>query len=225
MKRLVLFVEGDGDKSAVYVLVKRLLNEFDLWGGLHLDEDPYRVGGANGLLKDERKKWLGLLRMAARERDLGGVLLVLDGDVRRVGDEQFCAARVARELAQASTRVGGGSLFSVATVFARQEFESWLIAGIESLAGRPLENGRAGVKAGTQPPEKDLELAPRDAKGWLSKAMESGYNEVRDQVELTKMVKLSLIRERRMRSFKRLEDALLTIVQAIRDDSHVVSPS
>ena len=64
----------------------------------------------------------------------------------------FCAANVARRLAKEATRARGGELFSVATVFACQEYESWLIAGVESLAGRPLKDGRPGVKSGTAPP-------------------------------------------------------------------------
>jgi len=99
-----------------------------------------------------------------------------------------------------------------------------LIAGVESLAGKALKDGRTGVKAGTQPPEQDLESSPRDAKGWLNNAMESGYSEVKDQSLLTEMVDLSLIRNRPMRSFTRLENALSTIVKAIREESHVVSP-
>jgi len=110
-------------------------------------------------------------------------------------------------------------------VFACQEFESWLIAGVESLAGKPLKDGRPGVKAGIAPPDKNLEAAPRDAKRWLRKATVSGYSPARDQAALAKIVDLDLIRNRPMRSFRRLENALSQIVSAIRDESPRTSPS
>lgn len=224
MKRLVLFVEGEGDRLAVPAIVKRLLSEMDAWDCLFLDPSPFVVGEVNRLFRKDCRNWLRWLSAAAKRRDIGAILLVLDGDARKVEGEPFCAATAARKLAQTSTQARGGELFTVATVFACREFESWLIAGVESLAGKPLKDGRAGVKAGTQPPEQDLESSPRDAKGWLSKAMESGYSEVKDQLLLTEMVDLSLIHQRPMRSFTRLLSALSTIVTAIRDESHVVNP-
>jgi len=130
---------------------------------------------------------------------------------------------MARKLTHESTKVGGGTLFSVATVFACQEFESWLIAGIESLAGKSLEDGRRGVEPGTRAPDQNLEATPRNAKEWLRKVMASGYNPTRDQALLTKMVDLQLISQR-MRSFRRLESAISTIVTAVRNESSMVSP-
>ena len=225
MKRLVLFVEGDGDALAVPIIVKRLLTELDAWDCLFLDPAPFVVGEVNRLFKKDYRNWLRWLAPAAKRRDIGAVLLVLDGDIPIVEGEAFCALNVARKLAKTSIQSRGGELFSVATVFACQEFESWLIAGSESLAGKPLKDGRTGVRAGTRPPEQDLESSPRDAKGWLSNAMDSGYSPVKDQSLLTEMVDLSLIRDRPMRSFHRLDSALSTIIKAIRDESHVVSPS
>jgi hypothetical protein len=225
MKRLVLFVEGDGDALGVPVLVKRLLTGLDAWDCLFLDPDPFVVGGVNRLFKDDCRNWLRWLEAAAKRGAIGAVLLVLDGDVRRIRGKPFCAAKVARELARESTGARGGELFSVAAVFACQEYESWLIAGVESLSGRPLKDGRPGVRTGTQPPEQDLESAPRNAKGWLNNVMASGYSPVKDQLLLTEMVDLELIRNRPMRSFRRLDSAIATLVSALRDQSHVVSPS
>ncbi|OHB82361.1 MAG: hypothetical protein A2V98_05905 [Planctomycetes bacterium RBG_16_64_12] len=224
MKRLVLFVEGDGDASAVPVLVRRLLTELNAWDSLFLDLNPFVVGGVNRLFKDDSGNWLRWLGAAAKRGSIGAVLVVLDGDLRRIRGKPFCAANVARELAQQSKRARAGDLFSVATVFACQEYESWLIAGVESLCGKPLKDGRPGVRPGTQPPGQNLELAPRDAKGWLKRVMESGYNPVRDSALLTEIVDFELIRNRPMRSFRRLESALSTIVGALRNQSHVVSP-
>ena len=225
MKRIVLFVEGYGDELAVPVLVERLLTKMKAWDCLYLDPHPFVVGGVNRLLKSDCRNWIHWLGAAAKRGELGAVLLVLDGDIAKVQGEVFCAAEVAKKLAQTATLARGGDPFSVATVFACQEFESWLIAGVESLSGRTLEDGRRGVEAGTQPPDGDLESKPRDAKGWLSKVMASGYNPVKDQAILTRLVDLESIRNRRMRSFRRLENAVSQIVSAIRNESPVTSPS
>jgi hypothetical protein len=47
MKRLVLFVEGEGDVAAAPALISRILNylPLPLQGHLFLDSPPYRVGG------------------------------------------------------------------------------------------------------------------------------------------------------------------------------------
>jgi hypothetical protein len=224
-KRLVLFVEGDGDREAVPVLVKRLLTNLHAWDFLILEPRPYVVGEVNALLKDNCSKWVRLLAAAAKDANVGAILLVLDGDIRKVPGKAFCARDVARTLARESARARGGEQFSVGVVFACQEFESWLIAGVESLAGKRLSDGSPAVRPGVEPPQGDLEQSPRDAKGWLRNVMEAGYNPSRDQSVLTAIVDLGLVRSRSMRSFRRLEHALEQIVTAIRDASPIVSPT
>jgi hypothetical protein len=163
-RRLVLFVEGEGDADAVPLLVKQLLTELQAWAHIALDKDkPFVVGSVGDLTKDNGKKWLRLLRAAQKKSNLGAVLLLLDGDILSVRKEAFCAARFAQRLANWSRMVGGGSLFSVACVFARAEFESWIIACAERIAGKRLADGRDGLEAGTRPPDGDLEIAPRGA--------------------------------------------------------------
>jgi hypothetical protein len=44
MKRIVLFVEGEGEADAVPKLVKRLLSEQNAWDAVSLDENTFRVG-------------------------------------------------------------------------------------------------------------------------------------------------------------------------------------
>ena len=110
-------------------------------------------------------------------------------------------------------------------MFACQEFESWLIAGIESVAGKPFPDGRIRVKRGTKPPDGDLEQNPRAAKEWLREAMVDGYKPTRDQASLTRLIDLQLIRNREMRSFQRLESAVNELATAIREGVHIVSPT
>ena len=224
MRRLIFFVEGQGELDAVPTLVKRLVSGQSNERDILLDENPFRVGSVNRLVKDNFREWKRLLGAALKRRNVGGVLLILDGDVEKVGGKSFCAAEVAKSIAAAAIQVGAGKTFSVAAVFARQEYETWLIAGIASLAGKRLIDGRL-INSSAKAPDVDLEAGPRNAKGWLDDIVEGGYLPTRDQAALTKLVDLDVIRSRKLRSFRRLESAVTTLMQAIRSDSHVVSPS
>src|SRR5262249_42034997 len=204
MKSIVLFAEGEGEAEAVPKLVKRLLTEQNAWGAVSLDPNTFRVGEVSKLVKDGYRESKRMLAASLKRRNVGGVLLVLDGDIRRVAKTEFCAAKVARSLASEAASVGGGVRFSVAVVFARQEYESWLIAGVDSLAGKRLPDGRMIAKH-AKAPVGDLEQNPRDAKGWLNGVIEDGYKPTRDQAALTDLVDLQAVRNRNMRSFRRFE--------------------
>jgi hypothetical protein len=223
MKRIVLFVEGEGEAVALPKLVKRLLTEQNAWDAVTLDENTFRVGEVNGLVKNDYREWKRKLEASLKRRNVGGVLLVLDGDAKKVAGEPFCAAKVARLLADASTSVGGGVRFSVAVVFARQEYESWLIAGIEAVAGKRLADGRL-IARDARAPVGNLEEAPRDAKGWFSGVIDGGYRPTRDQAALTELLDLEAVRTRRLRSFQRLETALVGLVSAVRSEKHTATP-
>ena len=224
MRRLILFVEGEGEADAVPVLVKRLLSEKGGWSGILLDEATFRVGSVDKLVKQDFRNWKRFLGASLKRPNVGGVLLILDGDIETVGGKAFCAAEVAKSLAGAAMEVGAGQTFSVAVVFARQEYETWLIAGVDSLAGRRLPDGRL-IDANARPPAGDLEAGPRDAKGWLRDVVGGGYKPTRDQAALTRLVDLDVIRARNLRSFRRLESALSILIEAIRSDAPIASPS
>jgi hypothetical protein len=224
MRRIILFVEGEGEADAVPTLIKRLLNEKGDWYDILLDESPFRVGLVNKLVKEEFREWKRILGASLKRANVGGVLLILDGDIEKVGGKAFCAATVAKSLAGAAIDVGAGKTFSVAVVFARQEYETWLIAGLASLAGRRLPDGRL-IDPNARPPAGDLEAGPRNAKGWLGNIVEGGYKPTRDQAALTKAVDLELIRARKLRSFRRLESAVSSLLEAIRCNTPIVSPS
>lgn len=226
-KRIVLFVEGEADETAVPVLAARMLKDWGVWEAF-VDDKPFLVGNVADVTKDDGKDWVNYLRRAAKRPNLGAVLLLLDGDIDPVGKgkEPFCAARFAARLAAWSTVVGAGKLFSVACVFARQEIESWFLACLDRLAGQRLPDGRAGVKAGSPCPGGNLEIAPRDAKGALKTVMEHGYKQTRDMALLMRLAAnhLDAIRARPMRDFLRFEHALQEVVEAIRSGRPLVSP-
>lgn len=224
MKQIVLFVEGDGDAKAAPKLVRRVLTDLGGWDAVFLDTNAFVVDGLGSLIKDKYAEWKRLLGASLRRGNVGGVLLILDGDIECLGGEEFCAAESAAALAEAAKTAGGAAIFSVAIVFAIKEYESWLIAGIESLAGRRLPGGRAIAKD-ARPPNENVEQAPRGAKEWLDGVIENGYKPNRDQAALTELVNLDLIRSRNLRSFRRLESALTELVSAIRTNKHIVSPA
>lgn len=232
MKRLVLLGEGDGDLPALVILAKKVLRPLSPWNDLFLDEHPLRLGDLPGLWHQDdrgernRGKWLARLKQAALRPRIGGMLVVLDGDAKRsILKQEFCAMQHARDLIRSARSAGAGTTFSLAIVFARQEFESWLIAGVESLAGKPLKAGLEGILAGTKPPASDLEISPRDAKKWLSDRCAAKYKPVRDQAHLTELVDLELIRQRKLRSFARLECAVAQLVAAIRSNQPIATPT
>jgi hypothetical protein len=213
MSRLVLFVEGDGDVEAAPVLVSRLWAELppELQVGF-VDTKPFRVGSVSNLSGRAAANWTRYLRAARQRKNLGGVLLLLDAEVWE--DDGGCAVECARTLAEAAREAGGGTLFSVAVVFFRKEFESLLIANYPFLPGH-----REGVSL----PE-NVEIAPRGAKGWLKRNLDGGYKESQDQVMLTRSLNFAHLRNQALRSFRRLEHSVTELATAIATAQHLVSP-
>lgn len=206
------------------ILVKRLLTDKGEWNGILLDEAPFRVGSVDKLVKGNFGNWKRFLGASLKRPNVGGVLLIVDGDIEKIGGQKFCAGKAARSLAEAAKDVGAGRSFSVAVVFATLEFETWLIAGIASLAGRRLPDGRL-IDANANAPTGDLEAGPGDAKGWLRTRVAGGYKPTRDQADMTRLVDLDVVRARNLRSFRRLESAVSSLVEAIRSDAPIASPS
>lgn len=213
MSRVVLFVEGDGDVEAAPVLVGRLWAELppELQVGF-VDNKPFRTRGLSHLTGRHAEKWPRYLEAACNRPDMSGVLLLLDADT--LEDDGACVRDAARALAAAARAAGGGELFSVAVVFFRQEYESLLIASYPSLPGR-----RENVAL----PE-NVEDAPRGAKGWLKRNLDGGYKEAEDQVILTRAMNFDHVRQRNIRSFRRLEHAVTELATAISTGNHIVSP-
>lgn len=220
MKRIVSFVEGEGDAEAVPILLRKLVSSQEAFDCVTVDSKPFRVGQINKLRKGGFRDWHNKIRAAIKRPNVGGILLLLDGDVPVRKGEPFCAATVARELANQARSVGAGVTFSVACVFACLEFESWLIAASPGMG--TLADGRELTLP--EPLPENPEVAPRAAKAWLNKAMPSGYRETLDQAVLTKAVDLDVIRAANMRSFRRLENAVAEIVTAVRTEKHIASP-
>ncbi len=213
MSRLVLCVEGDGDVEAAPVLVGRLWTELppDLQTGF-VDTKPLRVGGLSHLTGRLAENWPRYLGVAAQRPNTSGILLLLDADT--LEDGGGCVRDTALALAETSRDAGGGKIFSVAVVFFRKEYESLLIASYPFLPGK-----REGV---TLP--VNVEEAPRGAKGWLKKNLDGGYKETEDQVLLTRHINFEHLRSQPIRCFRRLENAVRQLANAMATGQHIVSP-
>jgi hypothetical protein len=230
MKRLVILGEGHGETSALPVLSRRILKEKDSEQRLFVDEDIIRTHNPLGLVKWNKQqgqadyeKWLWYIRIAARRSNVGGILAVFDGDADKFpagANSSFCATTAARSMAAAAAQIGAGRNFSLAVVFACVEYESWIIAGAESLAGKSFRDGRPILP-------RDLVFpagAPEShGKRWLEKNC-PGYRPTRDQRPLTELVDLRVVRNKGLRSFSRLDHAIDQILDAVGNESFISTP-
>ena len=221
MKRLVLMVEGEGDKKAAKSLAVRLLERFcpDWSSSFFIDDNPMKVGDVCALLTPKDGiKLIRYVKTLDKRSEVGGVLVLLDGDADFIlkpsnnGNvkESFCPKTTAiymSDLVKEHTRAG--QAFSFAVVFANQEFESWFLAGHPRFA-----NNYAG---------KNLEEYPRNAKGEIKK-YDSSYNEANDQEKYVSDLDLDMLLER-MRSFRRFRHAIEEISQSIQTEQFICSPS
>lgn len=220
MKKIVSFVEGEGDADAVPILLRKIVAGQNACDSVTIDPSPFRVGQVNKLRKNGFSEWRNKIRAALKKPDVGGILLLLDGDVDLPRKEPFCAMSVAREFAREARSVGAGAKFSVACVFACLEFESWLIAAAAGMVKLPA--GRVL----TLPPQlpADPETAPRSAKAWLNGVLSGGYRATLDRSVLTQAIDLDVLRSANLRSFRRCEDAVAELVAAIRTGKQIASP-
>lgn len=183
MKKLVTIVEGDGEVGAVPILLRRLAKMHQRYDVEILP--PIRVRRDKFLRKDD--EFSRMLRLADAKAQGGTILILLDAD-------DDCPVALSREV-----QLRAANLIRTArlvVVFANREFESWLLAAAESIAGR------RGLRTDLIAPS-DVEQI-RNAKGWLSEHIAQGrYHEVTDQPALTAVFDLDLALER-SRSFRKL---------------------
>jgi len=228
MKRLVLLGEGQGDEAALPVLVRKLLLERNRDRDFFADKDVIR--GASYMKWDKEAgrpdytKWISRVTLASRRGNLGGVLAVYDGDapVFPAGSKTpFCAADAAKVLAQVAAEAGAGKTFSLAVVFACKEYESWIIAGIESLTGKRYSDGRAALPPGLTFPPGNCEA---HGKKWLEQHC-PGYRPALDQGALTEILDLGVVRAKGLRSFRRFEHALVQLMEAANKGTYILCPT
>jgi len=218
-KRLVILCEGHGDEQAAPVLVNKLLAQLDpARQFIFCDTNPFRNCGLTNLVgKGSVQSWVNKVKAAAKRGNVGAMLLLLDGDYDGMpfntpeGKRYFCAKEFATMLAWHAKSAGAGRHFSLAVVFVRQEFESWLIAGC------PEFQNHAPGKA------EDIE-ARSGAKEWITKHGRPLYKPPIHQAELTRQMDLASPLLNEMRSYKRFQNAMRQLVHAVRDLRAVCTP-
>jgi hypothetical protein len=231
-KRIVLFVEGYGDHAAAPILIQRLL--WQNWGNdiAFVDPSPYMVGELAKITGKNVRKWERyLLAAAAQHRDdLGGVLLLLDGDCTEMRLDNpkvvlpFCIQTAAWFLAEHVQELALGKQFSVGVAFASREYESWIISAIESLVGKRLADGREILSQLPQSIPPNPEQFPRGAKEWLRSHLSIKYDAAAHQAELTRLVDWDVVSKRNLRSFRHLTTVVGSLVTAIRQGQPIVTP-
>ena len=106
---------------------------------------------------------------------------------------------------------------------AKRMYETWLLASLETIAGRDLE-GRPGLAACSLS-TADVEMI-KSPKNWLNDRSPQGraYKETEDQEAMTRLLDINLARGR-SHSFQRLCHALEEALAAIDTGAKIVTPS
>lgn len=211
MPSIVPVVEGPGDAAAVPVLLRLIL--------AHLHQHQIGVatpknahGCGNLYIPGGLEKFV---EYAFRTPDCGGVLILVDAD-----RDDNCPKVLAPEFA-ARIRASRARK-PVAVVFAKPEYEIWLIASIETIAGKLLK-GSPGIAAGTVAPTNCEDVA--SPKSWLEKHFNppATYKETLHQAPMSAYVDPALASQR-SRSFVRLLNAVSQLTTAIQNGTPTVTP-
>ena len=220
-KRLVIFAEGQGGVQSTKTLVCKLVNRFQGYDCLFVDEDVFRLDGLTALInRNGEADWVNKVKAACKRGNIGAILLVLDGDfsgktfTTSQGEQPFCSKTYAALLAERAREAGAGELFSLGVVLARAEFESWLIAGCPELNACCQSHETSDF----------LENNMKGAKGWIERHTHKVYKPTRHQDEWTGKIDIDAPLLRNMRSFKRLCHAVEQLIQSVRDSQPVCTP-
>jgi len=185
MMPIVSIVEGDGEVSALPVLLRRLATERDPVALVN-PLQPIRVRRDKFLNKEEEFR-RQLLLAAAKCGGDGWILIVLDAD-------DDCPKALGAEIYQRAQKYVPHRRLSV--VLANREFEAWFIAAAQSL------NGIRGFAVA--PDERVEAETPRNAKGWIRAHMQgSAYSEILDQPAFAASIDLQKAFDN-SRSFRKL---------------------
>lgn len=220
-KRLVIFAEGQGGLGSTLALVRKLMARCHANDCLFADENVFRLGGLTSVVnRNTENDWINKVKAACKRRNVGAMLLVLDGDYSgkslrtSKGESPFCAKIFAALLAERAREAGAGTLFSLGVVFARAEFESWLIAGCPELNAHCKPHENAGF----------LENDMKGAKKWIARHTRTPYKTTRHQEAWAEKLDLDAPLLQDMRSYKRLRHAIEQLAQAVRDGRPVATP-
>ena len=188
MRTIVPIVEGPGDVAAIPEMIRRVLNEIlDVWDiqvvqGMKL--------GRGGIVDPSSLR--RHLRLASITPGCRLILVFADRD------DSDCVP-LAQHIRNCATNEGLGD--RVEALVINREYETWLLAGIESL------RGKRGILDEATVPET-LQII-RDPKARLTQSMlgSRAYSETADQAALTCLVDLEQV-STRCACFSKLIDKL-----------------
>ena len=207
MGSLIVIVEGDGEVEAAPLLLRRILHEhFD-----RADFTQFKSKNAHGrenLLKPGGlEKYLNYARIDGCD----GLVVLLDSEV----EHKNCPPGLARSLSQRAKNLG--LPFPVVIVCAAAMYEAWFLASIHTLADNfdlPPDTVFDG----------DVEQV-NNPKNWLTNYMTrtSIYKETTHQVSMTAAIDMLAV-QKNSRSFRRMLHAVEELLNAIDQDSTIVTP-
>lgn len=185
MISIASIVEGDGEVSALPILLRRLAAELTP-AALVNPLLPIRVRRDRFLNKEDEFR-RQLLLAAAKSGEHGWILIVLDAD-------DDCPKMLGIDIYRRAQQYIPHRNMSV--VLANREFEAWFIAAAPSLHG---------VRGFSVAPQEKIEAETlRNAKGWMREHMQGGnYSEIRDQPAFTAKLDIQQARHN-SRSFRKL---------------------
>lgn len=194
MAKIAAIVEGDGEVEAVPVLIRRIGLEVSPLSPPNVPR-PIRVRRQRILKEGELERYVRLA--ADHAGDGGGILILLDAN----GD---CPAEIGPFVQRRARTAGPGC--RIEAVLAKCEYETWLIAAAESVAGA------RGILPDTSAPEDPESI--RGAKEWLRNRMRGPYRyrPTADQAALTARFDMASAR-RRSPSFRKMWRATAALLQ------------
>lgn len=210
MPVLVPIVEGDGEVGAVPILLRDICSR--LGAPQWQVATPKNAHGCENLIKAgglER-----FVKLSWRQRDCGGVLVLLDSDGRH------CPMALAKNLGARVRQMGAQR--SVSIVVAHHEYEAWFLASLDAMVGRQF-GGHHGLRTGVSAP-LDCESV-RNPKRWLNRNFPRDriYKETSDQPAMTTLIDHDTALAR-SRSFRRLYSAVEKLLAGWHRGSVFVSP-
>jgi len=193
---IACIVEGHGEVPSVPILIRRIAAAHDVRWELKIPA-PIRIAKSRLLKADELERAVELAARSTGRK--GGILVLLDSD-------DDCPASEAPQLVGRIQQSHRDLLYAV--VMAKCEFESWFLAGAESLRGH---QGFPNHLTGPPDPE-----SIRGAKEWLSRQRPGdwAYRETLDQPSLSAVVDLESI-SARSRSFRKLQKEVIRLCTQI----------
>lgn len=204
--RLGLVCEGDGDETALPLLVRRI--ETSLALGLVVGETQNAHGRGNLTVSGGVERFY---RYAATSHD--AVLIVLDSD-------EDCPVELARGLALRIRTLQQKT--PAAIVAANAAFEAWFLADLASIEGQTVKGRVLVPEAAAVADDPDSIHNPKAALVQMI-PRRTTYKETADQPSLASMIDLELVRER-SRSFRRLLRALGVLGSAVAAGSADITP-